>query len=293
MKIEVQNKKGLTTILSIVIDKKTIQEKLEKKLSELQTQVSLKGFRPGKVPSAVIKSQFGKAIYGEVIDKILQESSNQALKEKKIKAASQPKIDLKTFGEGKDLNYTIEVDSLPDVNLAIFEKYSANEYLVKIENQLVDKKIEEIAKNNKTFFDKNEKSEKGDLVIFNYTASVNGNKFEGSEGKNTRLEIGKDLFLKGFDEKLIGVKKDGSKTIEVNLPENYPNKDLANKKAKFECKITNVQRASKTKIDDTFAKNMGAKDLVDLKSLIEKQIATQYKQALDSITKKEILDQIE
>ena len=293
MKIEVQNKKGLTTILSIIIDKKTIQEELDKKLSKLQSEVNLKGFRPGKVPPGVIKSQFGKAIYGEVIDKILHESSNKALEEKKIKAAGQPKIDLKTFGEGKDLNYTIEVDSLPEVSLASFDKYTANEYLIKIESKLVDEKIEEIAKNNKTFSDKNEKSEKGDLIIFDYSALVNGEKFDGSEGKNTRLEIGKDLFLKGFDTKLIGVKKGEVKFVEVNLPENYPNKELANKKAKFECKITNIQKASETKIDDTFAKNMGAKDLVDLRSLIEKQISTQYKQALDSITKKEILDQIE
>ena len=293
MKIEVQNKKGLTTVLSIIIDKKTIQEKLEKKLSELQSEVSLKGFRPGKVPPTVIKSQFGKAVYGEVIDNILRESSNKALVEKKIKAAGQPKIDLKTFGEGKDLNYTIEVDSLPDVSLAKFDKYTASEYLLKIENKILDEKINEIAKNNKTFSDKSEKSKKGDLVIFDYSASINGEKFQGSEGKNTRLEIGKDLFLKGFDEKLVGVKKAENVTIEINLPENYPNKELANKKAKFECKITNVQKASETKIDDTFAKNMGAKDLTDLKSLIEKQISTQYKQALDSITKKEILDQIE
>ena len=293
MKVEVQNKKGLTTVLSIIIDKKTIQKELDKKLSELQSEVSLKGFRPGKVPSAVIKSQFGKAIYGEVIDKILHESSSKALEEKKIKAAGQPKIDLKTFGEGKDLNYTMEVDSLPEINLASFEKYNANEYMVKIENKLIDEKIQETAKNNKTFSDKNEKSAKGDLVIFDYSASVDGVKFEGGEGKNTRLVIGEDLFLKGFDEKLIGIKKDENKIIEVNLPESYPNKELANKKAKFYCKIVNVQKPNEIKIDDTFAKNMGAKDLQDLKSLIEKQISAQYKQALDSITKKEILDQIE
>jgi|TARA_B110000259_G_scaffold182025_1_gene225020 trigger factor len=293
MKIEIQNKKGLTTTLSIIVDKKTIQEKLNEKLLKLQTEVNLKGFRPGKVPPAVIKNQFGKAIYGEVIDKILQESSNKALKEKKIKAAGQPKIDLKSFGEGKDLNYTIEVDSLPEVKLASFDKYTASEHLLKIDSKLVDEKIDDIAKNNKTFLDKNGKSEKGDLIIFDYSATVNGEKFEGSEGKNTRLEIGKDLFLKGFDEKLIGVKKEENKIIEVNLPENYPNKELANKKAKFKCKIINIQKATDTKIDDTFAKNMGAKDLTDLKSLIEKQIITQYKQSLDSITKKEILDQIE
>ena len=85
MKIEIKSKKGLRTSLSIVIDKKTIQKKLEERLSELQTEVSLKGFRPGKVPPSVIKSQYGKAIYGEVIDKILRESSNKALDEKKLK----------------------------------------------------------------------------------------------------------------------------------------------------------------------------------------------------------------
>jgi trigger factor len=293
MKVEIQNKKGLTTILSIIIDKKIIQEELDKKLLKLQSEVSLKGFRPGKVPPAVIKSQFGKAIYGEVIDKILHESSNKALEEKKIKAAGQPKIDLKTFGEGKDLNYIMEVNTLPEVLLASFEKYIANEYLVKIENQLIDEKIKEIAKNNKTFSDKSEKSEKGDLVIFDYSALVDGEKFEGSEGKNTRLVVGEDLFLKGFDQKLIGVKKEENKTIEVNLPENYPKKELANKKAKFECKIINIQKPNETKIDDTFAKNLGAKNVVDLRLLIEKQISTKYKQTLDSITKKEILDQIE
>jgi trigger factor len=293
MKIEIQNKKGLTTVLSIIVDKKTIQEKLDKKLSELQSEVSLKGFRPGKVPPAVIKSQFGKAIYGEVIDKLLQETSNKALEEKKIKPAGQPKIDLKTFGEGKDLNYTLEVSTMPELNLVNFEKYSANEYLVKVESKLVDEKINEIAKNNKTFTDKNDKSIKGNLVIFDYNATVDGKKFEGSEGKNIRLVIGEDLFLKGFDEKLIGVKKNENKSIEVKLPENHPNKNLVNKKAKFECTIINVQVANETKIDDTFAKNMGAKDLNDLRYLIEKQISTQYKQSLDSITKKEILDQIE
>ena len=293
MKIEIQNKKGLTTVLSIIVDKKTIQEKLDKKLSELQSEVSLKGFRPGKVPPAVIKSQFGKAIYGEVIDKLLQETSNKALEEKKIKPAGQPKIDLKTFGEGKDLNYTLEVSTMPELNLVNFEKYSANEYLVKVESKLVDEKINEIAKNNKTFTDKNDKSIKGNLVIFDYNATVDGKKFEGSEGKNIRLVIGEDLFLKGFDEKLIGVKKNENKSIEVKLPENHPNKNLVNKKAKFECTIINVQVANETKIDDTFAKNMGAKDLNDLRYLIEKQISTQYKQSLDSITKKEILDHIE
>ena len=137
MKVEVKSKKGLRTILSVIVDKKTIQLKMDEKLNELQKEVALKGFRPGKVPSAVIKSQFGKSVYGEVIDKLLKESSIKALEEKKIKAAGQPKLDLKTFGEGKDLNYILEVDSLPEINLKSFEKFNATDYKVKNQYLLI------------------------------------------------------------------------------------------------------------------------------------------------------------
>ena len=295
MKVEVKSKKGLRTILSVIVDKKNIQTKMDKRLKELQKEVALKGFRPGKVPPEVIKSQFGKSIYGEVVDKILRETTSKAIDEKKLKVAGQPKIDLKQFGEGKDLNYELQIDCLPSVTLKSFEKFKATSFSVKIEDKIIDEKLKEIANQNKQFEDKNEneKAINGDQVTFDYSATVDGNKFEGSEGKGVQLELGKDLFLKGFDEQLIGVKKNDIKILDATLPANHPKKELANKKTKFDCKILNVKKPKASKIDDDFAKLMGAKDIKDLKSLIEKQISSQYSQALNSITKKEILDQIE
>jgi trigger factor len=268
---------------------------MEEKLGELQKEVALKGFRPGKVPPSVIKSQFGKSIYGEVVDKILRETSSKAIDEKKLKVAGQPKIDLKQFGEGKDLNYELQIDCLPSVALKSFDKFKAQNFKVKIEDKIIEEKLKEIANQNKQFEDKNEneKAINGDQVIFDYSATVDGNKFEGSEGKGVQIELGKDLFLKGFDQQLVGVKKGGQKIIDAVLPANHPKKELANKKTNFVCKILNVKKPKDSKIDDEFAKLMGAKDIKDLKSLIEKQISSQYSQALNSITKKEILDQIE
>ncbi len=295
MKVEVKSKKGLRTILSVIVDKKNIQTKMDERLKELQKEVTLKGFRPGKVPPEVIKSQFGKSIYGEVVDKILRETTTKAIDEKKLKVAGQPKIDLKQFGEGKDLNYELQIDCLPSVALKSFDKFKATNFIVKIEDNIIEEKLKEIANQNKQFEDKNEKEKaiKGDQVIFDYTATVDGNKFEGSEGKGMQLELGKDLFLKGFDVQLIGVKKYDTKILDSTLPANHPKKELANKKIKFECKILNVKKPKASKIDDNFAKLMGAKNIKELKSLIEKQISNQYSQALNSITKKEILEQIE
>ena len=295
MKIEVKSKKGLRTVLSVIVDKKNIQTKMDERLKELQKEVALKGFRPGKVPPGVIKSQFGKSIYGEVVDKILRETTTKAIDEKKLKVAGQPKIDLKQFGEGKDLNYELQIDCLPSVTLKSFEKFKATNFKVKIEDKIIEEKLKEISKQNKQFEDKNEneKAINGDQVTFDYSATVDGNKFEGSEGKGVQLELGKDLFLKGFDEQLIGVKKSDTKILDATLPANHPKKELANKKTKFTCKILYVKKPRASKIDDEFAKLMGAKDIKDLKSLIAKQITGQYSQALNSITKKEILDQIE
>ena len=295
MKIEVKSKKGLSTILSVVVDKKIIQQKIDERLSELQKEVALKGFRPGKVPSSVIKSQFGKSIYGEVIDKILRDTSSKAILEKKLKIAGQPKIDLKQFGEGKDLNYELQIDCLPSIKLKPLDSFKASEYKIKIEKEIIDRKLEELSEQNKQFDEKkeNEKATIGDQIIFDYSATVDGKRFEGSEGKGVQIERGKNLFLKNFDEQLIGTKRGETKIANAVLPANHPKKELANKQTKFECKISNIKKAKKSKIDDSFAKMLGAKDISDLKTLIEKQISSQYSQALNSITKKEILDQLE
>tara|TARA_Y200000002_G_scaffold375870_1_gene378851 strand:- start:574 stop:1932 length:1359 start_codon:yes stop_codon:yes gene_type:complete len=295
MKVQVQSKKGLKTTLSIIIDKAEIKKKLENRLLELQSQIDLKGFRKGKVPPLVIKNQFGKAIYGEVIDKVLKESTTKAIQEKKLKVAGQPKIDLKTFGEGKDLNFELQLDLLPEIKLKNIENYKALDYSVKVGKDVLDERLENLSKEYKTFEDKkiDTKSELGDQVIFNYQATVDNKEFEGGRGEGVAIELGKDLFLQGFDKQLIGVKKNEKKTVTSTLPQNHPKKELANKKAIFECEILNVKSPKKNKLDDDFAKKLGAKNLADLSEKIKNQISDQYNMALNAITKKEILDQLE
>ena len=295
MKVTVENKKGLQKDLKIFIDKETISGHLNQKYDEIKKDVVLKGFRPGKVPTEVLKRQFGKAVYGEVIDQVLKDTTTKVLEEKKIKPAGQPKIDLKTFGEGKDLEYVITVTELPSIELSSFSKIKLDEYVVKINPKETDKRIEQIGKSQKNFVDVDpaKVANEGDLVIFDYKATVDGNDFKGSEGKNTQLELGRDLFIKGFDKHLLKVKKNDDVDVEVNLPENFPEKSLVGKKAIFKCKITSVKKAKPLEINDEFAKNLGAKDLKDLKDLVSKQIKDEYKNSLDIIVKKKILEEVE
>ena len=295
MKVTIEKTKGLNKDIKVFIDKETMNSHMNEKYEEIKGTVNLKGFRPGKVPKEVLKRQFGKAIFGEVLDKVLKETSTKALEENKIKPAGQPKLDLKTYGEDKELEYVMSVTELPKVETKSLENIKFDQYSVKIDDSETDKRIKEIAKNQPSFKDASPetKAKEGDLVVLDYKATVEGKVFKGSEGKNTQLTLGKDLFLKGFDKQLIGVKKDDEKTVDATLPENYPEKELVNKKAKFICKILNVKTPEEVKIDDNFAKNLGAKDLNDLKTLISKQINDEYKNSLDQLSKNQILKEIE
>ena len=295
MKVTVENIKGLNKDIKVFIDKKTMNTHMDEKYEEIKNTVNLKGFRPGKVPKEILKRQFGQAIFGEVLDKVLKESSTKALEDRKIKPAGQPKLDLKTYGEDKDLEYVISVTELPKVELKSVENIKFDEYSVKIDSKETDKRIKEIAKNQNNFIDvaDNVKAADGNSITFDYKATIDGKNFTGGEGKNTQLILGKDLFIKGFDKQLIGVKKDEEKSIEAILPENYPQKEYAKKKADFICKIIAIKKPEEVIIDDDFAKNLGAKDLADLKLLVSKQINDEYKNSLDKLTKTQILKEVE
>jgi len=295
MKVTVENKKGLNKDIKVFIDKKTMNTYMDEKYEEIKNTVNLKGFRPGKVPKEILKRQYGKAIFGEVLDKVLKDTSTKALEDNKIKPAGQPKLDLKTYGEDKDLEYIMSVTELPKVELKSVENIKFIEYSVKIEANETDKRIKEIAKSQNSYKDVADEVVAADqnLVVFDYKATIDEKDFIGGEGKNTQLILGKDLFIKGFDKQLLGVKKNDEKIVDATLPENYPQKEFANKKAKFTCKILSVRKAEDIKIDDEFAKNLGAKDLIDLKLLVSKQINDEYKNSLDKLAKSQILKEIE
>jgi trigger factor len=295
MKVTVENKKGLNKEIKVFIDKKTMDSYMEEKYEEIKNTVNLKGFRPGKVPKEVLKRQFGKAVFSEVLDKVLKDTSTKALEDNKIKPAGQPKLDLKTYGEDKELEYVMSITELPKIDTKSIKDIKFDEYTVKIDSTETDKRIKEIAKNQPNFKEAaaDAKASEGDLVVLDYSATVDGKTFKGSDGKNTQLTLGKDLFLKGFDKQLIGVKKNDTKEVEATLPENFPEKELSNKKSKFNCKIISVKKPEEIKINDDFAKNLGAKDLEDLKILVSNQINEEYKNSLDRLSKTQILKELE
>ena len=295
MKVTVSESKGLKINLNVLVKKQEIDKKIEERTVELQKTVSLKGFRPGKAPIDLLKKQFGQALYGEVVEKILQDNTFQALNDNKIKPAGQPKIEIKSSGEEKDLEYIITVEKTPEIKKIELDKIALTDYKLKIEKKDLDDRINLLAEGQKKYVNKKESetSVKGDLVVFDFEATVNGKAFEGNKGEKVQIILGKELFIKGFDEQLLVCKAGDKVNVKINLPENYPNKELANKTAIFNCKIIEVKKSESVVIDDQFAKNLGAKDLNDLKTLLEKQLSREQSSITETIVRKEILDYLD
>jgi trigger factor len=295
MKVTVSESKGLKVNLNVLVKKQEIDKKIEERTVELQKTVNIKGFRTGKAPIDLLKKQFGQALYGEVIEKILQDNTFQALNENKIKPASQPKIEIKSSGEDKDLEYIISVEKTPDIQKIDLDKIALTDYKLKIEKKDLDDRINLLAEGQKKYVNKKEgeTSIKGDLVVFDFEATVNGKAFEGNKGEKVQIILGKELFIKGFDEQLLVCKAGEKVNVKINLPENYPNKELANKTAIFNCKIIEVKKSEPVAVDDQFAKNLGAKDLNDLKVLLEKQLSREQSSITETIVRKEILDYLD
>ena len=189
MKVTLENKKGLNKDVKVIVDKKTMSDYMDQKYEEIKTTVNLKGFRPGKVPREILKRQFGKAVFSEVLDKVIKETSTKALEENKIKPAGQPKLDLKTYCEDKELEYIISVTELPKIDIKSIESIKFDDYSVKIDESETDKRIKDIAKNQPNFKDGpiDTKAKEGDLIIFDYTATVDDKPFKGNEGKILNL----------------------------------------------------------------------------------------------------------
>ncbi len=151
MKVTVSETKGLKTNLNVLVKKQEIDKKIEERVVELQKTVNIKGFRPGKAPINLLKKQFAQALYGEVLEKILQDNTYQALNDNKIKPASQPKIEIKSSGEDKDLEYTISVEKTPDIKKIELEKINLTDYKLKIEKKDLEERINLLAEGQKKY----------------------------------------------------------------------------------------------------------------------------------------------
>ena len=286
-------KRGYEVILSTAEFNKNIEIKIE----EIKKTIKMDGFRPGKVPNNVIMQKHGENINAEVLRKMVNDNVARIIKEKNHRPVSQPKIDFEDIKENKKKNekiFNFEFEIFPEIKIADFSKIEIDSLKVKLEKKEVDKRVETIAKNQRTFKKENDDyvSKINDSVLLDYDGTIDGKNFEGGKAEEQTIIIGSGQYLKDLENGLVGLKKGDNKKIKVKFPENYSQKDLRNAEAIFNCDIKKISSPQESILNDEFAKSVGATDLKDLKTKVETQMQKEYENLSKNLDKKVLFEKL-
>lgn len=293
MQVKELNKEGLKTEMEITVAASELDKKIDQKLLSLAPQVKLKGFRPGKAPLKVLRANYARSVMGEVLEQAVNESTRDAMKEKGITPAGQPKIEVKTFDQGQDLVYTIEVESFPEFELPDFKSLEIERQYAEVTDEEIDKTIERFAEAYKESkpVEEDRPAVIGDMVEIDFTGQADdGTKLPGMDGNGVKLEIGAQQFIPGFEEQLEGLKTGDTKDVKVTFPENYQEKALAGKEATFNVTLKSVAEPVRPEINEEFAKKYGYESLEKLREDVSDKIGAEYENMSKSKMKRRVLD---
>ena len=294
MQVTEKNKEGLKRSYTVSIPASDMEEKISSRLTQIAHTANMPGFRPGKVPASLLRKTHGQAIMGEVLEKTVSESSQQVLTEKELRPVSQPKIEIIKFDEGSDLEYSLELELFPEIKLTDFSTLKLERLKVPADEKQVDEMINQMSAGQKDSkpVKKGRAVASGDVAVIDFTGSVDGEEFAGGQSEDYGLEIGSGSFIPGFEEQIIGKKVGDEFDVNVTFPDEYA-KELAGKDAVFAVKIKELRETTPIKLDDDFAKKMGAESLEDLKSKLRENQEAELSQYTRMRVKRELLDKLD
>lgn len=278
--------------ISVEIPSEEMQKYVEKAIDEIAKSVELDGFRKGKVPKEVVKQKISEAqIYEEAAHMAIEETYLSILKENPtIIPIGQPKAEVTKQAPENAFEFKMTLDVMPAVKLGDYKKLNNKKQIKPIEDKRIEEELQALQKRRAAFITKDEAAAKGDRVEIDFEVRVGGVKIEGGESKNHPLVIGENKFIPGFEDQLVGMKKDDVKEFALKFPEAYK-EELAGKLADFKVTMDIVQKVELPEIDDAFAQSFGGiKDLNELKTNIRKSLEEEEKARAEHELEHELME---
>ena len=292
MKITKKNSKGLKREFNIVISAKEIEDKINEKLSEIALTARIPGFRPGKIPTSILKARIGKEVRGEILQTSIDEASKKAIQDENLKPVMKPSIDIEKYDEGSDLKALLSLEIMPIIKHIDLSKIKLEKFIAKVSDKDVNEALDRIAKQNQQTqpLKKARKSKLGDTLVIDFEGKMNNVVFDGGTGKGHHLALGSNSFIPGFEEGLVGLNVNDEKKLKLSFPKDYGMEKLAGKKVTFDVKINEIREPVPVKYDENFAKNLGMPSMKDLKKAISDQISNEHSNVTRSKLKMQLLD---
>jgi trigger factor len=294
MQVTELSTEGLKRQFKIVVPAGDLSAKVDERLAELSRTAQMPGFRPGKVPVGLLKKQYGQALYGEALEQAVNQSTAKAIEDRGLRPALQPKVDLKELGEGKDVEFEVAIEVLPEIGKLDFSDIELERLKAEIPEKDIDEALQRIAKANREQkpVDPPRPAQKGDAIKIDFVGSVDGVEFPGGKADDYVLELGSGSFIPGFEDQLVGAEVGKPVDVKVTFPAEYGAKELAGKDAVFKCTVKEVLEFVEAPLDDELAKKNNFETLDAMRKAVSDRIGQDYAQISRSMIKRQLLDKL-
>lgn len=294
MDVQIEEISSIRKKLSFTIPADLVDTEIGKAFKKIAKSAKIKGFRKGKVPQNMLEQHYGAEMREQVVGQLINDSYFKALSEHKIPALANPQIvDSGTVKKGQNYTYAAEVEIKPEVEVKDYSGLKLQKEKFVAEKGVVEKRLEEMQASRSELVESKRKiARQGDFAIIDFEGFVDGVAFDGGKGENHQLELGSETFIPGFEEQVVGMKRDQAKDIEVSFPEEYGNKDLAGKAAIFKVQLKELKEKTLPELDDSFAKDHGVDSLAELKKQLEESYLATEKDRIDNDLRERLMNEL-
>ncbi|MFT9849821.1 trigger factor [Aneurinibacillus sp. REN35] len=288
---KLENNQG---VLTIEVEEARVDEAIDQAFTKVVKKVNIPGFRKGKVPRKIFEARFGvESLYQDALDIILPEAYTEAVQETGIEPVDRPEVDVEQIGKGQPLVFKATVTVKPEVKLGEYKGLTVEEKDFTVTEEAIAEELSQMQNRSAELvvLEEDAAIEKGDYAIIDFQGFVDGEAFEGGEAENYQLEVGSNTFIPGFEDQVIGLKKDEEKEVNVTFPEEYHAAELAGKPAVFKVKVNEIKRKNLPELDDEFAKDVSEFDTLDeLKADIKNKLEEKAKTDAENYKKESLIE---
>ncbi len=294
MQVTQTNSEGLKREFKVVVPASDIEQKVEIRLQELGKEVKLPGFRPGKVPMPILRKKYQQAVMGEVLELAVNDGAQKAIEGNDLRPAMQPKIEITSYAEGSDLEFTMAIEIFPEIKPMDFSTLELERPKAEAPQAEVDEALTRIAERQRKTEPAAEghAAETGDIAVIDFTGKLDGVEFDGGKAENYSLELGSGTFIPGFEDQVVGAKKGEARTLKVTFPADYGAENLAGKDVEFDIVVRDLLKKLPAQVDDDLAKAVGKENVDELKSAVRQDLEREYEFFSRLHLKRALLDKL-
>ncbi|HHV62573.1 MAG TPA: trigger factor [Firmicutes bacterium] len=296
MKVSVERIEKNVVSLEVELEEEALDRALERSYRKLVKKVAVPGFRRGKVPRKIFELKVGKAaLYEDTLDTLVPEAYLDAVKESRIDPIDQPKFEVIQMEEGKPFKFKATVEVRPEVNLGNYKEIKVEKKVEPVSDEDIDNQIEAMRKANARLIDVQDRdvAERGDFAVIDFDGSIEGAQGKDMSAREYTVEIGGGRLIPGFEEQLVGLRIGEEREIETSYPEDFPDKEVAGKKARFKVMLRGLKRMELPELNDEFAKKAGGVETVEE---LRKSVASSLERSKEKLAelklRNEIIDRV-